>query len=67
MVKDIQFVVSADGEKTGVFLSLQAFEAFEEYLEDLAIGQSARERKNEELIPWEQVKAELIAEGKLDA
>ncbi len=67
MKSDYQYVVNAEGETTGVLLSPKAFEAYEEYLIDEAMAQAARDSKGEEGIPWDQVKAELIAEGKLDA
>jgi hypothetical protein len=42
-------------------------EEYEELLEDLHVTRIAEETKNEERIPWTQVKAELLSEGKLDA
>lgn len=42
-------------------------EEYEELLEDLHVTRIAVETKNEERIQWKQVKAELVAEGKLDA
>ena len=64
---DFQYVTDTKGEMTGVLLSPRAFEAFEEYMIDKAMAKAARDSKGEELIPWEQVKSELISEGKLDA
>ena len=64
---DYQYVTDTKGELTGVLLSRKAFEAFEEYMVDKAMAQAAQDAKGEEVIPWEQVKAELVAEGKLDA
>ena len=64
---DFQYVTDTKGEITGAVLSLRACEAFEEYMIDEAIAQASRDSKDEEGIPWEQVKAELSAEGKLDA
>ncbi len=64
---DFQYVTDTKGEMTGVLLSPKAFEAFEEYMVDKAMAQAAQDAKGEEVIPWEQVKAELVAEGKLDA
>ena len=62
-----QYLVNADGETTGIVISPKLFEAFEEYMIDEGIAQTYRDSKKEELISWEQVKAELVAEGKLDA
>ena len=39
---------------------------YEELLEDLHVIRVAEETKDEPRIPWEQVKAELVSEGKLD-
>ena len=64
---DFQYVTDTKGEMTGVLLSPKAFEAFEEYMIDKAMAQAAQDANNEEIVPWEQVKAELVAEGKLDA
>ena len=64
---DYQYLVDTKGETTGILLSPKAFEAFEEYMIDKAMAQAAQDAKNEEVVPWEQVKAELVAEGKLDA
>ncbi len=67
-MKDVQFVVNEAGEKTAVQISPQHYEAFLEYLEDLHLGRTAREAlADEERIPWEQIRAEMVAEGKLDA
>jgi hypothetical protein len=62
-----QYIVNDAGEKTGVIVSPKAFEAFEEYMIDEGMAQAARDSIDEEGIPWEQIKAELVAEGKLDA
>jgi len=66
-MKDVQFVVNEAGERTAVQISLQQYEAFLEYMEDLHLARVARESKDEETIPWEQIKAEMIAEGTLEA
>lgn len=64
MSKNVQFVTDAEGHKTAVILPI---EEYEELMEDLHLGRVARESKGAERIPWEQVRAELVAEGKLDA
>jgi hypothetical protein len=63
MSKNVQFVTDAAGEKTAVILPI---DEYEDLLEDMHIGRVARETKDEERIPWPQVRAELVAEGKLD-
>lgn len=66
MVKDIQFVTNAVGEKTAVIVPIETYEALEEMMEDRHLARVARESKDEERISWSQVKTELVAEGKLD-
>jgi hypothetical protein len=63
MSKSLQFVTDADGNKTAVILPI---EEYEELMEDLHLARVARESKDEERIPWKQVRAELVSEGKLD-
>ena len=63
MSKNVQYVTDANGERTAVILPL---EEYEELLEDLHVSRVADETKDEPRIPWEQVKAELVSEGKLD-
>jgi len=64
MSKNVQYVTDANGERTAVILPL---DEYEELLEDLHVIRVAEETKDEPRIPWEQVKAELASEGKLDA
>ena len=63
MSRSLQYVTDANGERTAVILPL---EEYEELLEDLHITRLAEERATEARIPWEDVKAELVSEGKLD-
>ena len=63
MSRSVQYVTDERGERTAVILPI---EEYEELLEDLHVTRVAEETKNEERIPWKQVKAELVAEGKLD-
>jgi hypothetical protein len=63
MSRNVQYVTDANGERTAVILPL---EEYEELLEDLHVISVAEETKDEPRIPWEQVKAELVSEGKLD-
>lgn len=64
MSRSVQYVTDERGERTAVILPI---EEYEELLEDLHVTRVAEETKNEERIPWKQVKAELVSEGKLDA
>jgi hypothetical protein len=64
MSRNVQYVTDANGERTAVILPL---DEYQELLEDLHVTRAAEETKDEERIPWEEVKAELISEGKLDA
>jgi hypothetical protein len=55
-----QFVVNAQGKKTGVLLSLNQYQKLLEDLYDLAV---IAERNNEEPIPLEEVQRRLQHEG----
>ena len=59
---DFQFVTNQAGEKTAVLLPLAAFEEIMEDLDDLA---RLAERRDEETISHENLKAELKADGLL--
>ena len=61
MSRNVQYVTDADGNKVAVILPL---DEYEEMLEDLHLGRVAREGKGEERIPWQQVRAEMQAEGR---
>ena len=68
MVKDIQYVTDAEGRRTSVLLPIDQYEALRELRENYHLAQAACESlTDEERIPWEQVKAELVTEGRLDA
>ena len=64
MTRNVQYVTDANGERTAVILPL---EEYQELMEDLHVTRVAEETTDEERIPWSEVKAELISEGKLDA
>jgi PHD/YefM family antitoxin component YafN of YafNO toxin-antitoxin module len=64
MSRNVQYVTNEKGQRTAVILPI---EEYEELLEDLHVIRVANERKDDERIPWEQVKTELVSEGKLDA
>lgn len=63
MSRNTQYVTNADGERTGVILSV---EDYENLLEDFHVIAAAYEAKNELRIPWSEVVEELRVEGKLD-
>jgi len=62
-----QYVVDENGRRIAVVLPLRQYRKLVEALEDLEDIRAADEARAEggEPIPWEQVKAELRAEGKL--
>ena len=63
MSKNVQYITDAEGNKTAVVLPL---EEYEELMADLHLMRVARESEGEDCVPWEQVRAELIKEGKLE-
>lgn len=63
MSRNVQYITNEQGDRTAVIVPI---EEYEELLEDLHVSRVAEETKDEELIPWTEVKAELISEGKLD-
>jgi PHD/YefM family antitoxin component YafN of YafNO toxin-antitoxin module len=63
MTRNVQYITDANGERTAVILPL---EEYEELLEDLHVIRIAEETKDDERIPWKEVKAQLISDGKLD-
>ena len=62
-----QYVVDENGRRIAVVLPLRQYRKLVEAMEDLEDLRAAEEARAEggEAIPWEQVKAELRAEGKL--
>jgi len=63
MSRNVQYITNEQGERTAVIVPI---EDYEELFEDLHVSRVAEETKDEERIPWTEVKAELISEGKLD-
>ena len=59
-----QFVVDEKGEKVAAIIPIEEYHELMEDLEDLA---AIAERRDEETVPWEEVKKELIANGLLSA
>ena len=64
MSSNVQFITDVNGERTAIVLPL---DEYGELLEDLHVIRAADEAKDEPRIPWDEVKAELVSEGKLDA
>ena len=65
--KSRQYVVDEEGRRKAVLLPIDEYEALlaaAEDLEDIRAADEARAQAGEP-VPWEQVKAELRAEGKL--
>ncbi|HKO95951.1 MAG TPA: hypothetical protein VJU86_03100 [Pyrinomonadaceae bacterium] len=62
MSRSVQYVTNENGERTAVIMPI----ADEELLEDIHVTRVAEETKDDERIPWEQLKKELVSEGKLD-
>ncbi len=56
MTTQPQFITNSNGDKTAVILTLEDYQDLMEDLEDLA---AIAELRDEETIPWEQVKKEL--------
>ncbi|HEX8068922.1 MAG TPA: hypothetical protein VF546_03155 [Pyrinomonadaceae bacterium] len=63
MSKNVQFITDAEGHRTAVIVPI---DEYEDILEDLHLGRVARETADEERVPWSEVRAELVREGKLD-
>jgi len=64
MSRNVQYITDAHGERTAVILPL---DEYQELLEDMHVIRVAEETKDEPRVPWKQVKAELVSDGKLDA
>ncbi len=62
-LKDVQFVIDAEGHKTAVILPI---EEYEEMMEDLHLGRVARESKGEQRRPFKEVVEELRSAGEID-
>ncbi len=62
---NVQFIIDAEGNKTAAILPLEKYEEYEEFMEARHLERIARESKEEERIPWSQIRAEMVAEGKL--
>ena len=63
MQKNVQFVIDTEGRRKAVILPI---EEYEEMMEDLNMGRTARESKSEPRRPFEDVVKELRAAGEID-
>ena len=63
MSSNIQYVADANGKRIAVILPI---EEYENLLEDFHVIAAAYETRNEPLIPFEDVLAELRAVGEID-
>jgi PHD/YefM family antitoxin component YafN of YafNO toxin-antitoxin module len=54
MARNVPYVTDANGERTAVILPL---DEYEELLEDLHVSRIAEETKDDERIPWKEVKS----------
>ena len=63
MPNGVQFITDAEGNRTAVIIPI---DKYEELMEDLHLIRVYEETRDEERIPWEQVKEKLITEGTLE-
>ncbi len=57
-----EYIVDSKGRKKKVVLSIEQYQTLLENLHDVTL---AHERRSEERVPWEEVKAELKRDGVL--
>ena len=60
---NVQYITDAQGHKTAVILPI---EDYEELLEDLYLGEAARESKNDSSRPFDDVFKEMRENGEID-
>lgn len=63
MSRNVQFITDGEGNKTAVILPI---DEYEEMLEDLHMGQAARESKDEPRRPFVDLVEELRAANEID-
>lgn len=63
MLKNVQFVVDGEGHRTTVIVPI---EDYEEMMEDLHMGQAARDIKDEPRRPLREAVEEMRAAGEID-
>ena len=60
---NVQYITDAQGHKTAVILPI---EDYEELLEDLYLGEAARESKNDSSRPFDDVLKEMRENGEIN-
>ena len=65
LLRSVQFLVDASGNKKAVLLDYSVWEELLTYMEDLEDAQEIQRLReaNEEIITWDQAKVELRSEG----
>jgi len=63
MSRNVQFITDGEGNKTAVILPI---DEYEEMIEDLQMGQVARESKDEPRRPFAELVEELRANNEID-
>jgi PHD/YefM family antitoxin component YafN of YafNO toxin-antitoxin module len=58
-MKGVQFIVDDAGKKTAVVISLEEWGELWEDIYDILVSES---RRDEPTVPWEELKAEMMAE-----
>jgi hypothetical protein len=64
-MKGITFITDETHKKRFVQIDLEQLEKYQHEIEDLLDVIIAESRKNDEQVSWEEIKAQLKAEGKL--
>jgi PHD/YefM family antitoxin component YafN of YafNO toxin-antitoxin module len=59
---NVQYITNEAGERSGIIMSMEDFEALLETLEDLAV---VAKRRDEPTVSYEDLKAQLIKDGLL--
>lgn len=71
LLHSVRFLVDSEGNPTDAVLSIDEWKSLIEWLEDLEDAVTVREylRRQElgedDTLPWEEVRAELVADGSL--
>jgi hypothetical protein len=63
---DVQYVIDSKGNRTGVFMPVEVYEAIMERLEDEDVARASLESKNEPARPFQEVLDEMRLAGEID-
>ncbi|MCI0490060.1 MAG: hypothetical protein L0229_25995 [Blastocatellia bacterium] len=63
MIKSVQYITDSEGHRTAVIVPI---DEYEEMMEDLHLGQVARESKNEPRRPFMEMVEEMRQAGEID-